>query len=104
MKKLMVLAVATGALALSGCASVPYQPGLLYTQQMAPVAATNSDVACERTGTAESVNILGLVGRGDASIDQAKKNGGITVVSSVDYQHKVILGVYSKTTTIVCGQ
>jgi hypothetical protein len=40
---------------------------------------------------------------GDASIEAAKKNGGITTVSSVDTKVKSILGIYTTYTTTVRG-
>jgi hypothetical protein len=53
--------------------------------------------------TATSTTYLGLWAEGDASIDTAKKNGGITTVSSVDAKVDSILGIVTTYTTTVRG-
>ncbi len=55
-------------------------------------------------GEACATSILGVVATGDASIDTAKKNGGVAQVTAVDHHTKSILGVYAKFCTIVYGK
>ena len=102
MKKIIV----AGALAasLSGCALGPYQPGLLYTNMSAPIDVRDNAVSCNKRGEATTTNILGLIGTGDAGVEKAKANAGITKVGNVDVQYTNILGLFSTSTTVVCGE
>lgn|SRR5690554_58393 len=104
MKKLLLTAIASGAILLTGCSAAPYQPGMLFSSLDAPVAVGNNAVNCSKEGKASANNILGLIGIGNASIAKAKENGGITTIGSVDYNYTSILGLFSTTTTKVCGE
>jgi len=55
-------------------------------------------------GEACATSILGAVATGDASIETAKKSGGIAQVVAVDHTSNSILGVYAKYCTIVYGK
>ncbi len=44
------------------------------------------------TGRACAVNVLGLVAAGDATIDAAKRNGGVSSAETVEYHSTNILG------------
>ena len=86
---------------LSGCASaVPV--GVLYTELKLPVTATS--IAGKKEGTAECRSVLSLVASGDCSIETAKKNGGITKVSGVDWESKNILGILGEYKVHVYGE
>ncbi len=101
--KLMVLASA--ALLASGCASTNsghIGPAGIYSNVQGPGLATDA-VNSSLEGTSCASNILGMIATGDNSIETAKKNGGITKVSSVDYEASVILGLYAKVCTKVRG-
>ncbi len=94
MKKLLTAIAITAAVALTGCAtSTPV--GSLYTQLKLPVAVTEAKAASTKlkVGKAECKSILGMVATGDASIDTAAKNAGITVIHHVDWEVKNILGI-----------
>lgn len=96
-------AVAMGlALAMSGCANVAghTQAGLGFYK--APLDAGTTAKAGKR-GEACAQNVLGAVAWGDASIDTAKKAGGITQVATVEYLHTRVLGYYAKFCTVVHG-
>jgi len=56
-----------------------------------------------KVGTATATSILGLIATGDASIEAATRNGGITKVKYVDYSVKNILGLFGEYTTTVYG-
>lgn len=87
---------------LCSCGGFSERPiGTIYSSVADPVAATSTGGS--RTGTAESTSYLGLVALGDSSIEAAKKNGGITSVSSVDTHRKNILGIVTSYTTTVKG-
>lgn len=91
------------AVVLTGCAyAVTPVFGAIYYKVQAPVTATN-ETSVTKTGRACAESILGIVGIGDASIDAAKRAGGITTVTSVDVESKNILFVYATYCTIVRG-
>ena len=105
MKKTILAMVAVGAISvMSGCATgrAPVT-GFLYTDTHSAVAAT-SNQAGNRVGEACATSILGLVGTGDASIEAARRNGGITMISSVDDHTKGYFMVYTEYCTIVRGR
>lgn len=102
MKKMIVAAAL--AVSLSGCAIGPYQGGFLYSDISAPLDVRDNAVACTKKGSSTMTNILGLIGAGDAGIEKAKANGGITKVGSVDVHYTNILTLFTKTTTTVCGE
>lgn len=97
--KLVLTLLATAAVVLSSCGAP--RVGSLYTDVKAPVAAGSGGGS--RVGTATSQTILGLVAMGDASIATAKRNGGISSVSSVDEHIQSILGIITTYTTTVRG-
>jgi hypothetical protein len=98
------VALVLAAAGLSGCMSIATPAvGLIYTEVKygdTATTATNST----KTGKACATAILMLVATGDASIDAAKANGGITEVSFVDHTAKNILGIYGEYCTIVKGR
>ncbi|MGK7396055.1 MAG: TRL-like family protein [Candidatus Cyclobacteriaceae bacterium M3_2C_046] len=104
-KTLTVVSVlALSSLLFSGCAFVGSPVlGSIYTDVQAPLAATSNSVGT-KVGTAEATSILGIVATGDASINQAAKNGNITSISHVDYHATSILGVYATFTVMVYGE
>jgi hypothetical protein len=90
----------------AGCAANPFF-GLAYTKVQAPTIAFTSRIDASsftKAGEASCTNYLGLVSTGDASLDTAMKNGGITKVHHADCRYQVILGVYSKFTIVVYGE
>ncbi len=87
---------------MTGCMAVASPAvGVLFTDVKGPIDAGSSVGKKEGTACAES--ILGLVARGDASIQAAAKNGGITKIASVDHRTENLLGVIGKFCTIVRG-
>lgn len=102
MKRLLV--ASTLALALSGCAvaTAPVN-GLLYSHVTAPVGLSGSADKPTKVGRSHARSILGLYASGDASIDTAAKNGGISKIHHVDHETQIILGVIADYTTIVYG-
>ncbi len=87
---------------MTGCAAgVAPVTGVLFTEVSGPIAATTAGGS--KTGTAMCTSILGAVAQGDCSIAAAKKAGGISTVSSVDYKTRSFLGLYAEVTTTVRG-
>jgi hypothetical protein len=57
----------------------------------------------KKSGEACAMSILGIVGIGDASIDAAKKEAGVTQIAAVDHHAFNILGLYGSVCTVVTG-
>jgi hypothetical protein len=76
--------------------------GLIYTDAKFG-DEVESGVAATKTGIACAHSWFTLVGIGDASVEAAKANGGITQVAVVDHSAKNILGIWGKFCTIVQG-
>jgi len=91
-------------LALSSCATSFRQPvaGFLYSDVLSSESVT-SNQAGNRVGEACAQSYFGLIATGDASIETARRNGGITQISSVDGKTEGLL-VYSKYCVIVRGR
>jgi hypothetical protein len=69
-----------------------------------PVAATSNPVGA-KVGTSKATIYLGvLVFNGDASIQTAAKNGGITRISTVDLKSTNILNLFGTHECIVTGE
>lgn len=102
MKKTFALvALSVAALALSSCGSSTSPVGGIYTDVTDPITANSTGGS--RVGTSTATSYFGLVATGDASIAAAKRNGGITSVSTVDKKRNSILGLISTYTTTVTG-
>src|SRR4051812_27666907 len=77
--------------------------GFLYTDVKSNSGVTEAYGGSAR-GEACASSILGIVGTGDASLDAAKKNGGVVQVTAIDNSAMSVLGVYAKFCTIVYGK
>jgi hypothetical protein len=106
-----LLKMATGgvmAFALLGC-GVTYPFGSLYTGVQRPHESQRQETSGpgksgDKAGEACATGILGLVAFGDASLDAAKKAGGITEVHSTEFHGTSILGIYQQGCTEVHGR
>lgn len=76
--------------------------GGLYTDVKDGLAVTGN-AGSSKVGTAEAKSYLGLVALGDASIQTAAREAGITRIHHVDYQAKSYVGLYTIYTVIVYG-
>ena len=96
MKKTLLLLVS--AVVLSGCASATMPvTGFLYGNVKAPSEKPT------RVGRASARSILGVIASGDASIQTAARNGGITEIHHVDYESQNFFGVLAEFTVVVYG-
>jgi len=95
----------SGFLVLSSCAATMSRngTGLLFTEVKDSVAVTEHSGSSKR-GESCATNVLGLVSTGDMSVKAAKKSGGIVNIATVDYSQFSVLGLFSKTCTIVHGE
>jgi hypothetical protein len=94
--------IAAGLMGMGGCVGVMSPAiGLVWTDTKFGDTATTATGA-SKTGKACATSYFGLVALGDASIEAAKANGGITTVSYVDHSANwmVVFGTYC---TIVKG-
>ena len=99
MKYLLLL---VAVMMLGGCSGARSAiVGGIYTSAKSPVAATSNKSASKK-GTACATSIIGFA-TGDASLEAAKADGGITSVSSVDSEATSVLGLYAKFCTVVRG-
>lgn len=106
MKRIALLAAVAAGL-LSGCAMTTRAPvtGFVYNSTKANGGEGFSEsVETQKTGRACATSILGIVGTGDASIQEAARNGGISKISFVDTENKMILGIWAESCTVVYGQ
>jgi len=88
---------------IAGCASM-YPVGGLYTGVKVPyMMGDGKDIKYTKIGKSQANSILTLVATGDASLEKAVQNGGITTVKYVDYQADNFLGIYGTYTTTVYG-
>jgi hypothetical protein len=82
--------------------------GLLYTNTNYPVTATGvqspDDLDSLKEGESSSLNILGLVETGDASINKAAKDANIKNINFIDVNVKSIFLFYTRITTHVYGE
>lgn len=99
MKSIALFAVAAcSLLGASGCAALSTRTpvtGLIYTEASAGESVTSNAVVSPRSGEACVSSILGLIGTGDASINTAAKEAGITKITYVDGKSSNILGIYA---------
>jgi hypothetical protein len=91
MKKLFAFAFA--AMMLAGCVKSPLVGGI-YTDVKDGLAVTGN-AGSSKVGTAEAKGYVGVVALGDASIQAAAREAGITRIHHVDYQAKSYVGVYT---------
>lgn len=104
MKALKLGLLLTIATNLTACATARAPvSGALYTDVRSGDMVTDAHGGTAQ-GQACATSILGLIATGDASVDAAKKNGGVLQVVSVDHSSSSILGIYAKYCTIVQGK
>lgn len=106
-----LLKIATGsvmAIILMGCGAA-YPVGSLYTGTQVPHGVNRNETSGpgktgDKAGEACATGILNAVAFGDASLDAAKKAGGISEVHSVEFHGTNILGIYTQGCTEVHGK
>jgi len=108
----LLLACGFAALMSSGClfmgvagAAAPVT-GVAFTEVKYPLAVTNlkGDTQKLKRGEAMCTSVLGLVATGDASVEAARLNGGITKIHWVDVFVRNILGLYAEYKVVVWGE
>jgi hypothetical protein len=103
MKRLLALSLV--CLALGGCAVVSSPvTGFMYTGVSGPITTGPDQTTPNKVGRATMRSIFGIYASGDASIQTAAKNGGISKIHHVDYEAQSIFGVIADFTTVVYGE
>lgn len=102
MKVIFSLLVIGIVLIVTGCATA--QPvGIIYSSTANGVSANNNTYS-DKVGKSCATSILSIVAIGDANVNDAKGDGGITRVATVDNTAFNVLGVYGHYCTIVTGE
>lgn len=101
-----VALIALSAMIFVGCGSAYFKAPLAggIVTNVTYDGSVSAEQGGEKQGKSKCHSILGIVGYGDCSIEAAKKNGGISMVSSVDYDFFTVLGIYAGYTVIVTGR
>ncbi len=97
MRRLFILLPAVLLLVLPGC---------VFTHITTPldIDLHETDLG-DKVGRSEYQSVLGLVAWGDAGMQAAARNGGITTLKHADREIFIILfGLYFRETTIVYGK
>ena len=105
MKKMGLFILLMSMCMVVGCAS-PYSQGVIYSKIDVPMCSPDDASGLQigsKTGTSQMVNYCGYVAIGDASVQTAAKNGGITKVKTMDVHFDSILGIINTTTTTITG-
>lgn len=113
MKRLELSLFMGFCLIVTGCAMVkaPVAPpaGMIFTNYSAPLSTNfQSTPKGSRVGTSEAMYFrepfLGTTWAwGDASIQTAARNAGLTQINYADYEFLQVLGIFSKFTVRVRG-
>jgi hypothetical protein len=104
--RLKLAAAVLALMATTGCATATggttFALGSIYSGYKSGGQVGTAQAG--KTGEACVSSILGAIALGDASLETAKKAGGITQVAHVDHEQFSVLGVYATSCTIVHGQ
>lgn len=113
---LRAAALIASAALVSGCAALPMKApvkppiGALYSQVRAPLQHDFGDTKLgSKIGSTSVIAIhdILLTGQlfatGDASVETAARNAGITTIHHVDYEIMSVLGVFARFTIFVYG-
>jgi hypothetical protein len=83
----------------TGCVQSPTGPGLIYMNVKGPLGPAGG-TATPKVGKSCARVVLALFAWGDASIETAKRNGGITEVTTLDHTSFNLLGFGSFCTVV----
>lgn len=103
-KVLMFFGIVSVAVLMSSCASLGLG-GMVYEGITVPHSVTSNTISDNtKVGKSNYISVLGIVAVGDGGVNTAAKNAGIKKISHVDEQKTSILGVFTKSETIVYGE
>lgn len=102
MKKISVALCGLAMLGLASCTTLGPVGGL-YTGVTTGHGVTSNTLGT-KVGTSSAIGVLGLIGVGNAGIQSAARDGGISKISHVDVKTTSVLGLFTQYTTIVYGE
>jgi hypothetical protein len=97
-RTVLASAIALALLAPIGCVYSPTGPGILYMDVQGPMGPAKG-TGTGKVGKACANTFLAIIA---ASIETAKRNGGISEVTTVDHRSRNIIG-FGSFCTIVTG-
>jgi hypothetical protein len=97
----VVLVLAIGLVFGTGCVQSPTGPGLIYMNVKGPLQPAGC-TATSKVGKSCAKVFLVLFAWGDASIESAKRDAGITEVTTIDHESFNFVG-FGSFCTIVYG-
>jgi hypothetical protein len=95
----LMVVVALGVALGAGCVQSPTGPALIYMDVKGPLTL-GAGTDTPRVGKSCARVFLALFAWGDASIESAKRNGNITVVTTVDHESFNFVGFGSFCTLV----
>jgi hypothetical protein len=99
---LVALMVGAGLLFSAGCVQSPTGPGLIYMNVKGPLGPAGGE-STSRKGKSCARVVLALFAWGDASIESAKRDGGIRTVTTIDHESFNLIG-FGSFCTVVYGE
>lgn len=97
-----ILCLTTLTVTFQNCASSGFgTQGLLYEKQRISLMETGSFATKEGFSCAKSY--LGLISFGDASVEEAQKQGNLKEITSIELETYNFLGIYAKLCTVTKG-
>ncbi len=101
---IIILLIFISTTALSGCGFVADGPfGWVYTDHTTPIAIGPAGSG-SKVGKACIHSFFGAISIGDASIEEAMKDGNVNEIFSVNKANLSIFGTYTRQCTIVRGE
>lgn len=103
MKKTFFIFLLLSSLTMFGCGiadGLPMRGGVFVTNMRSPLLVTDNPNQYTKVGTAKISTIFGLIVVGDASIETACKNAGITKIHHIDQQFSASLFGLGRTYTV----
>jgi hypothetical protein len=102
MKKMLFAVIIASVALLSGCSTSPVSGAINVAKWDGHIS--NPGVPTTKTSRACAQSVLGIVAFGDASIETAKRSGGITKVATVDHETLNVFYFFGQYCTVVYGE
>lgn len=102
MRIILIALIAALAMSTAGCVQSPTGPALIYMNVQGPLGPAGGESATKKGKSCARV-FLALFAWGDASIESAKRKGGIREVTTVDHESFNLIG-FGSFCTVVYGE
>jgi len=97
-----VLIASLGLAMMTGCVQSPTGPGLIFMNVKGPLGPAGGE-STAKVGRSCARVVLALFAWGDASIESAKRAGGIRKVTTIDHKSFNLIG-FGSFCTVVYGE